>query len=117
MSSWGTSGLFVVGSQSREKRVGLLGDTIGLINGAGFVGSVVFIIQALYSRDEAGGDTMLLVEIDGTLDCLVSKDITMGEVLGDDTASWLLLLGDLITVTLSVLSEVASVIFGAARGR
>jgi hypothetical protein len=49
LSSWRTSGLFVVGSQSREKRVGLLGDAIGLIDGASFVGGVVFIIQTLDS--------------------------------------------------------------------
>jgi hypothetical protein len=60
---------------------------------------------------------MPLVEIDGSLDCLVSKDVAMGEVFGDNAASWLLLLGNLIAVTLSVLCEVASIILSAARGR
>lgn len=60
---------------------------------------------------------MLLVEINGTLDGLVSKDIAMGKIFSDDSASWLLLLGDLIGVTLGILCEMASIIVGAARGR
>ena len=117
MSSWGTGGLFVVGSQSREERVGLLGDTIRLVNRAGLVGGAVFLIQALDSRDKTSGNTVLLVEIDSTLDGLVSKDVAVSKVLSDNTASWLLLLSDLITVTLGVLCEVASVIVSAARSR
>lgn len=117
MSSRCTGGLFVVGSQPREERVGPLGDTIRLVNRAGLIGGVVFLIQVLDSRDKASGNTVLLVEINSTLDGLVSKDVAVGKILSDNAASWLLLLGDLITVTLGVLCEVAAVIFGAARSR
>jgi hypothetical protein len=88
-----------------------------LVNRAGLVGGVVFLIQALDSRNKASGNAMLLVEIDSTLDGLVSKDVAVSKVLSDNTASWLLLLSDLITVTLGVLCEVASVIVSAARSR
>ncbi len=117
MPSWGACGLFVVGSQSREERAGLLGNTIRLVNRAGLVGGVVFLIQALDSRDKASGNTVLLVKINSTLNGLVSKDVSVSKIFSDNAASWLLLLSDLITVTLGVLCEVASVILGAARGR
>ncbi len=60
---------------------------------------------------------MLLVEIDGTLNSLVTKNITVGKVFGDDTAAWLLLLGNLVTVTLGILCEVASIVIGATGSR
>jgi hypothetical protein len=78
---------------------------------------MVFLIQTLDSRDKAIGNTVLLVEINSTLNGLVSKDVAVSKILSDNAASWLLLLSDLITVTLGVLCEVASVILGAARGR
>jgi len=117
LSGWRASGLLVVGGKSREERVGLLSDTIGLVNGAGLVSGVVFVVKALNGRDKAGGDTMLLVEINGTLDGLVTKDVSMSKVFSDNAASWLLLLSDLVTVTLGVLCEVASIVFGAAGSR
>jgi hypothetical protein len=49
-----TSSLFVVGSQSREQRIGFLGNTVGLINGASLLGSVVFFVEASDSGDETG---------------------------------------------------------------
>lgn len=78
---------------------------------------MVLFIQILDGRDEAGGDTMLLVEINGTLNGVVSENITVGKVFGYNAGSWLLLLSDIVTVTLSILCEVASIILGAARGR
>jgi hypothetical protein len=88
-----------------------------LINGAGLVSSVVFLVQASNSGGEAGGHSMLLIEINGTLDGLVSKNVTVGKIFGDNAASWLLLLSELVGVTLGVLCEVASIIINAARGR
>jgi hypothetical protein len=41
----------------------------------------------------------------------------VGKVFSNDAASWLLLLGDLIGVTLRVLCEMASIIVGASGGR
>jgi hypothetical protein len=117
LSGWRASGLLIVRGQSREKRVGFLGDTIGLVNGAGLVCGMVFIVEALNGRDEAGGDTMLLVEINGTLDCLVTENIAVGKVFCDNAASWFLLLGNLVTIALGVLCEVASIVIGAASGR
>jgi len=47
LSGWCSSGLLVVGGKSREERVGLLSDTIGLVNRAGFVGGVVLVVEAI----------------------------------------------------------------------
>lgn len=59
---------------------------------------------------------MLGVEVDGLLNSLVTEDVTVGNVLGGNTGTGLLLLGDLIAVTLGVLCEVASVIIVGTRG-
>jgi len=111
------SGLLVIGGKSREERVSLLGDTVGSINGACFVGGMVLVVEALNGRDKTGGDTMLLVKINGTLDGLVTENVAVSKIFSNNAASWLLLLSDLVTVTLSILCEVASIVVGAAGSR
>lgn len=54
---------------------------------------------------------MLLVEINSSLNGLVSYNISMGKVFRNDTGTWFLFLCDLIAVTLSVVGIVASIIF------
>ncbi len=88
-----------------------------MINRAGLVGGMVFFIETLNGRDEAGGNSVFLIEIDGTLNGLVSEHVTVGKVFSNDAASWLLLLGNLIGVTLRVLCEMAAIIVGASGGR
>jgi hypothetical protein len=88
-----------------------------LVNGAGLVSRMVFLVQASNSCGEAGRYSMLLIEINGTLDGLVSKNVTMGKIFSNNAASWLLLLSELVGVTLGVLCEVTSIIVSAARGR
>lgn len=66
--------------------------------------------------DETVGDAMLLVELDGTLDGLVTDDIAMGKVLGNNAASGLLLLCNLIALTLLLLLVVAAIVLAAAGG-
>jgi hypothetical protein len=60
---------------------------------------------------------MLLVEFDSTLDSLVANNISVSKVLGNDTAARLLLLGDLVAVTLSLVLVVAAIILVATSGR
>jgi hypothetical protein len=62
------------------------------------------------------GNTVLLIQLNGTLSCLIADNVAMGQVLSNDARSRLLFLGDLITVTLSLCSEVASVILVRAGG-
>lgn len=57
---------------------------------------------------------MLLVEFDSTLNGSVSNNVTVGKVFSNDPASWLLLLGDLVTLTLGLGLVVASIVFVAA---
>ena len=59
---------------------------------------------------------MLLVQVDSTLSGLIGNVITMGKVLSNDAASWLLFLGDLVTITLGLCSIVTSIILGRASG-
>ena len=59
---------------------------------------------------------MLVVKIDGLLDSLVTEDVTVSNVLGSDTGTGLLLLGDLIAVSLGVLCSAALIIIIGFRG-
>ena len=59
---------------------------------------------------------MLLVQFNGTLGSLIADNIAMGQVLSNDAGSWLLLLGDLITVALCLGGKMASVILLRASG-
>ena len=88
-----------------------------MVNGAGLVSRMVLLVQASNSCGKAGGYSMLLIEINGTLDGLVSKNVTVCKIFSNNSASWLLLLSELVGVTLGVLCEVASIIVSAARGR
>jgi len=53
---------------------------------------------------------MLLVKVDSTLSSHISNYVTVCEVFSDNAGSWLLLLGDLVTVALSVTCEMTSII-------
>lgn len=59
---------------------------------------------------------MLLVEVNGLLNGLVADCIAVGEVLGDNTASRFLLLGNLVAVTLLIRSVVGSLLCACAGG-
>lgn len=113
----GAGRLLKVRPQPRKERVGLLGHAVGLVDALGLVGGVVLGIEVLKGGEEAVGDAVLVVKVDGSLDGLVSYDVAMGHVLGDDAGSRLLLLRDLVAVSLGVLGEVASVVVVAAAGR
>jgi hypothetical protein len=75
---------------------------------------VVFCVEICDGGYEAVGDTMLLIKVDGTLNCMVAKHITVGEVLSNDSASRLLFLSDLVTITLGIVCKMTSIILAAA---
>lgn len=116
LASWSSGGLFEVGSQASEEIVGLLGDTIGLINRLGLVGGMVLLIEVGEGGQEAVGNSVLGVEIDGLLDGLVTEYVAVGNVLSSDTGTGFLFLCDLIAVSLGVLCEVASIIIVRSSG-
>merc|ERR1711977_274077 len=89
LASWSSGGLFEVGSQASEEIVGLLGDTIGLINRLGLVGGMVLLIEVGEGGQEAVGNSVLGVEIDGLLDGLVTEYVAVGNVLSSDTGTGL----------------------------
>jgi hypothetical protein len=60
--------------------------------------------------------TMLLVQVNSTLSSLIGDNVSMSKILSNDAGSWLLFLGDLITVTLSLCGIVASIVLGRASG-
>jgi hypothetical protein len=58
--------------------------------------------------------TMLLIQINGTLGGLISDNVAMSQILGNDARSRLLLLSNLIAIALSLCSIVTSVILVGA---
>lgn len=115
LTGWSTSSLFIIGSQTGKNRVCLLSDTIRLINTLGLLGSMVLAIEVVQGGEEAARDTMLLVKVDGTLSSIISNGVTMGKIFRNDAASWLLLLGNVVAVTLFVLCIMASIIIVGSR--
>ena len=72
LASWGTCSLLEVGRQTSQKTVGLLCNSIGLIDRLGLIGGMVLLVEASEGRQEAVGDTMLAIEVDGLLDGLIA---------------------------------------------
>lgn len=107
-------GLLKVRAEAEPEAVGALGDTIALIGGLGSVGSVVLLVETLEGREEAVGDVVSGIEVEGTLDGGVAYDITVGKVLGQDAGAGLLLLGDLIGVAVSVLGGLVDIVFAVS---
>jgi len=61
-----------------------LSNAVRIIDRFGFVGGLVLRVYVLQSLQEAAGDTMLLVQVDGALRCSITDGIAMGQVLRDD---------------------------------
>jgi hypothetical protein len=97
-----TYSLLKIRAQAAKEARGLFRDLVGLVGRLGAVGSMVLGVEVLQGRHEPVGYTMLVVELDRTLNGSIANDVTVGEVLGEDAAAGLLLLGDLVTVTLGV---------------
>lgn len=116
LASRGICGLLVVGGQSSKEGVGSSSYAIGVVDRSGLVGGMVFRVDAVQSLDKAVGNSMLLIELDSTLDGLVANNVTVGKIFGNNAAAWLLFLGDLVTVTLSLWLVMAAIIFIAASG-
>jgi len=116
LASWSTGSLLVVGSQAGKKSIGTSSDAIAVVNRSGLVRSVVFLVDTVKGLEEAAGDTVLLVKLDGTLDGLVADNVTVGKILGNNAASRLLLLSDLVAITLSLVFVVAAIVLVVAAG-
>jgi len=78
-------------------------DTVGLVGCLGLLGGLVLGVEVVESLEEFVGETMLVINIKGTLSSLVANNVTVSKILGDDTGTWLLLLGDLICVLLGTM--------------
>lgn len=52
--------------------------------------------------EEAGGDAVLVVKVDGAGDGGISDDIAVSQVLCDDARTWLLLLCDVVAIAVGV---------------
>lgn len=115
LTSWGTSGLFVIRSQTREEGVGLLSDTVRLINTLSLFGGMILAVEVVQGCEETARDTMFLVKVDSTLSSSISNGITMSKIFCNNSASWLLFLGNFVAITLFVGSIVASIILVGSR--
>ncbi|KAH9828131.1 hypothetical protein Tdes44962_MAKER09459 [Teratosphaeria destructans] len=78
--------------------VGLSRNAVLLVDGLGTLGGLVLAVEVLQRLGETAADTMLLVSLDGTLYDLITQDVAMSQVFGDDTGAWLLFLRDVAIV-------------------
>ena len=76
--------LLVVVAQTVPRGARLVGDAVGLVDGARLVGGFVLAVEVGQRLREAVADAVLVVERDGVLDHLVGKGVAVGEILGDD---------------------------------
>ena len=102
LSRWSGSSLVVVRRKGVEDALNTSGDAVRLIGGLGLLGSLVLGVKVVEGLKELVGNTVFLVEIQSALSSLVTDGVAVGEILGDDAGAWLLLLGDLVGVLLSV---------------
>lgn len=116
LASRGAGSLLVVGSQTGKQRVCAGSDTVALVNSLGLVGGVVLLVQVLEGGEEAVGNAVLAVEVDGTLGGLVTNAVAVSEVLSNDARAGLLLLGELIAVALGLALVVAGIVIGRSAG-
>lgn len=63
---------------------------------------MVFAIELSQFGKEAGGDTVLVVELDSTGDGSVSNNVAVSQVFCDDARAWLLLLCDVVAVAVGI---------------
>lgn len=85
-----------------EESLCLGGESVGLVRGFGLLSGLGLAIEVLESLQEAVGNAVLVVQVERTLRSLVANYVSVGKVLGDDTGTGLLLLGNLVAVLLTV---------------
>lgn len=76
---------------------------------------MVLGVQVLEGVEEAVGDLVLGIELDGALNGDIANDVAVGEVLGKNARAGLLLLRDFVGVTVVVLG-VRGVVIRVATG-
>jgi len=57
------------------------------------------VVQGVEEVEESRRNALFVVKLDSSLDNVVSENVAVGEVLGDDSGSWLVLLADLASGT------------------
>ncbi|KAG7116665.1 hypothetical protein HYQ44_006292, partial [Verticillium longisporum] len=63
----GAGGLLKVATEAAEEALGAGRNAVGLVGGLGAIGGVVLLVEALEGVEEAGGDAVLAVELNGAL--------------------------------------------------
>lgn len=77
---------------------------------------MVLLVEVLKGGQEAVGDVVLVVELKTALDGGVSDHVAVGEVLGQDAGTGLLLLRDLVGVAVRIVSGVGDIIIDIGAG-
>lgn len=104
----GLGGLLEVRGQAAPALVSARGDAVLLVDGLGLLGGLVLAVELLQGGGEAVGDAVLLVEGDRALNRLVAQHISVGQVLGEDAASRLVLLRDVLAGLVGVSGGLAT---------
>ena len=116
LAGGGVGRLLEVRAQTKEEGVGALADTVALVSGFGSVRRVVLLVEVLEGAKEAVGDAVLVIELEGALDRSITDDVAVGEVLGQNARTGLLLLRDIVRVAVLISLIVSAVVVGIATG-
>lgn len=108
-------GLLKVRVEAAEEAAAAGGDAVGLVGGAGAVRGVVLGVEVLDGGEEARGDVVLVVEVDGALEGRVADDVALGEVLGQDAGARFHLLRELVGGLVALGRVAAAVRVGGGR--
>ena len=105
LTSGGIDGFLKVRAQAGPSSAGFLGDTIAGIDAFGAVAGLVLAVEVGKSGGEAVGDTMLVVECNGTLDGIVADGVPVRQIFGNDARTWLVFLSDVMLVAICLITS------------
>jgi hypothetical protein len=98
LAGWRVKGLLEVGAETPPAARGLVGDLVLLVDALGPVSGTVLAVEVGESRRKAGGDAVLVVQLDGPLDRRVAEHVSVGQIFSNDARAGLVLLLDVVLI-------------------
>jgi len=108
LSSRSVESLLKVGAQTAPAGGSFLRDLVLLVDGLSFLRSLVLGVEVGECLLEATADSVLLVDLESSLDGLVADGVAVCKVFGDDAGTRLVFLADLFAVLIVTGSLTAS---------
>lgn len=101
LASGSFHGFLKVGVETTPCVPGLVGNLVLVVHRLGLVGHSIFRVEVLQGGCELVAITLLFVNVDGLLNNVIRDGVSVSEIFGDDSRSWLILLWDVIVTNSS----------------